>query len=215
MLGLAVAAKIILQTRPNLHAHFYQSYSGGSYRSREWMAMINQKLELIHHAVTSSKNKTVIFSDVDVQFFRSPISILKDQLATNDMVFQADSPYGNCCTGFFAMRCNERVQRLWSYVHDLVRSSHGTFHDQDALNALVEAPHSSVQCRIAVLSSIFFGGGTLSGKPWEPGRKLDISTGIVMHHANFTRGLVNKIKQLVLVCETYERQLITQCKPTK
>lgn len=45
----------------------------------------------------------------------------------------------------------------------------------------------------------FFGGGTLTGRQWEPGASLKVPKNIVLHHANWTVGLENKIAQLELV----------------
>ena len=42
----------------------------------------------------------------------------------------------------------------------------------------------------------FFGGGTLTCKIWEPGKSLPVPQNIIMHHANFTKGVDNKIAQL-------------------
>ena len=49
------------------------------------------------------------------------------------------------------------------------------------------------------LPDIFFGGGTFTGCEWTPGKRLTIPQGIVMHHANWTKGISNKIAQLLYV----------------
>ncbi len=49
----------------------------------------------------------------------------------------------------------------------------------------------------------FFGGGTLTGKPWRPGQRLPVPGNIIMHHANWTVGIKNKIAQL-----TYVRKVV-------
>jgi len=45
----------------------------------------------------------------------------------------------------------------------------------------------------------FFGGGTLAGKAWKPGMVLQVPQDIVLHHANWTIGIENKIAQLKYV----------------
>ena len=52
------------------------------------------------------------------------------------------------------------------------------------------------------LPSIFFGAGTLdaySGYLWKPGMEVDFPRDIVMHHANWTKGIKHKIAQLTYV----------------
>jgi hypothetical protein len=52
------------------------------------------------------------------------------------------------------------------------------------------------------LPNVFFGAGTLAAYPgylWKPGRTLEIPAGILIHHANWTRGVKNKIAQLEYV----------------
>ncbi len=49
------------------------------------------------------------------------------------------------------------------------------------------------------LPDVFMSGGTLTGRPWSPGMPLSVPKGIILHHANWTRGMENKIAQLTLV----------------
>lgn len=44
-----------------------------------------------------------------------------------------------------------------------------------------------------------FGGGTLTGRGWKPGDDLKIPSEIIIHHANWTYGLEDKINQLQFV----------------
>jgi len=59
------------------------------------------------------------------------------------------------------------------------------------------------QCRHSLewglLPPEFFGGGTFTGTVWRPGTELAVSENIVLHHANWTVGIQNKIAQLEYV----------------
>ncbi len=52
----------------------------------------------------------------------------------------------------------------------------------------------------------FFGGGTLTGKCWNPGDSLLVPEGIVLHHANWTVGVERKISQLKYVRDIVENR---------
>ncbi|HNV85620.1 MAG TPA: putative nucleotide-diphospho-sugar transferase [Candidatus Omnitrophota bacterium] len=47
----------------------------------------------------------------------------------------------------------------------------------------------------------FFGGGVFTGKIWNPGEELEIPDNIILHHANWTVGVRNKVAQLEYVQE--------------
>ncbi len=54
------------------------------------------------------------------------------------------------------------------------------------------------------LPASFFGAGTESGKAWRPGDEILVPPDAIMHHANWTEGLENKLAQLEHVREKYE-----------
>lgn len=56
----------------------------------------------------------------------------------------------------------------------------------------------------------FFGGGTLTGRQWQPGMPLEIPKDIVLHHANWTVGLANKIAQLKFVQNVANRKIFSK-----
>jgi hypothetical protein len=45
----------------------------------------------------------------------------------------------------------------------------------------------------------FFSPGAISNKKWQSGQRIDIPKNIVLHHANWTEGIENKIAQLQYV----------------
>ena len=183
-----------------------ETLPGGLYRSEQWSAVIRRKLELIVSAMISHSGQLIIYSDVDVQFFCDPTAVLLNHLQGADIVFQQESPFGNICTGFFAARCTPMIARFWRDVARLVQRSNGEMHDQDAVNELLSQPRHQ-KLSVALLPMTFLGGGTQSGREWQVGRsKLDIPQNLVMHHANFAKGMVAKVDQLTWVRNEYRRQ---------
>jgi hypothetical protein len=61
--------------------------------------------------------------------------------------------------------------------------------------------------QISLLPPTFFGGGTFSGKTWKQGDKIPVPPNPIMHHANFTVGVENKVAQL-----KYVRDIVTKSK---
>jgi hypothetical protein len=113
-----------------------------------------------------------------------------------NVLFQNDSPAGRKCAGFFVCRAGPATLHLWQRVraHMIERRVSS---DQAALNDVAD----TCGLRWAYLPSTFFGGGALTGKAWTPTESLPVPDGIVMHHANWTTGIPDKIAQLQYVRE--------------
>ena len=58
--------------------------------------------------------------------------------------------------------------------------------------------------------TLFFGGGTFTGRHWVPGSKLFVPRNALCHHANFVYGIEDKIKQFRSVREIMDQH---HCKP--
>lgn len=59
------------------------------------------------------------------------------------------------------------------------------------------------------LPASFFGAGTESGKAWRPGDEIFVPDDAIMHHANWTEGLENKLAQLEHVREKHQAMQAT------
>lgn len=144
-----------------------------------------------------------IHSDVDIQFFRPTKAIISALMQDKDMVIQKDHPRGLSCAGFFACRGNERTLKLWQEVKkrlmdkEYMRANPKTNDQLEMQNFTIKSNPFNVVW--ALLPNEFFGGGTISGKRWNPGDTLVVPQGIFMHHANWTVGIENKIAQLEYV----------------
>lgn len=192
----------------------FESYGqeclSGEYKSEGWKNMMSKKVDLVLHAIRENWGTVFIYSDVDVQFFaRLSEPLLKLVQSDIDMLIQRDSPQGTLCAGFFVCRGNSKTLALWEDIKkSLELRNDENLDDQDFLNKqLIRKtfmgfrPWIGNSCKIKwrFLPNEFFNGGTLTGKQWSPGMSLLLPKKIVLHHANWTVGVENKIKQLQYV----------------
>lgn len=171
----------------------------GTFRATDWFQAIEKKVELIIQATQENLGRIFIFSDVDITFYRPTWPHIAQALEGYDMVFQRDTPNGVICTGFFACRAHERTLAFWREIQLLMRNHQGRWHDQTAVNHLLRRNCSTSTISWDYLPPEFLSGGTLTGRKWRSGRPLPVPSGIILHHANFTKGVANKIKQLTYV----------------
>lgn len=153
------------------------------------------KVKVILQGLEENPGEVFVYADIDIQFFRPMREILLQALEGKDIVCQSDQyEHTNLCAGFFACRSNERTLRLWKKIHDALTITDGG-DDQQLLNDFRE------DVSWAVLPPEFLSGGTLDSARslWMPGLALTVPKGIILHHANWTVGIQNKILQLQYV----------------
>ncbi len=176
-----------------LEEHYAQMPGGDIYMEEDWAQGVVFKSETIINAIKANRGRTFIYSDVDIQFFKPIKDILLEAIGDKDIVCQRDDPRGQLCTGFFVMRSNDKMLKLWEDVHAAAKKER---RDQLAFNRLIKV-YSDI--RYGYLPQTFFGGGTFFKKIWKPGRPLYIPLGAIMHHANWAIGQDHKSKQLEYV----------------
>jgi Nucleotide-diphospho-sugar transferase len=185
-----------------LRLRFLDMDGAGFIQDPSWRRAILCKVELILEALDRHRGDVFAYTDVDVQFFGSFAAWFHDALSRNDLVFQTDAPGPALCAGFFFCRANDVTRALWQQVLEQVRVTEAREDDQQVAGRLVwKTPGLRFDC----LSPVFFGGGTLTGRGWVPGDTLQIPRGLLMHHANFTAGIGNKVRQLEHVRELVQR----------
>jgi hypothetical protein len=168
--------------------------------SKGWTDTTLRKVDLIIRAIQENWGSVFIFSDVDIQFFGPIQEKILELIQDKDMVIQKNSPNGVLCSGFFACRSNEKTLRLWQDVKDTMQKNKLNS-DQNSLNRCIKRHGKKNPYNVVwgYLPNTFFGGGTLTGHEWSPGMHLRVPQGIMMHHANWTKGIKNKIAQLSYV----------------
>ena len=102
------------------------------------------------------------------------------------------------CAGFFFCRGTESTLELWRRTLDGLRPPQNAGDDQALVRRFV---HDTPGLRWSLLPVAFCGGGTLTARCWNPGDALPVPASVVMHHANWTIGVANKIVMCELVRE--------------
>ena len=170
------------------------------FMSKGWTKTTTRKVDLIIRAIKENWGSIFIFSDVDIQFFCPIKNTILMYMTDKDMVIQRNTPDGVLCSGFFACRGNEKTLRLWEDVKKMMEED-DSVSDQISLNRCIKRKSKKNPYDIAwdYLPEAFFGAGIFTGQLWHPGMSLSIPHDIMIHHANWTRGIKNKIAQLTYV----------------
>lgn len=174
-----------------------QTCPTAEFMSNGWTQTTMRKVDFIIQAIHENWGEIFIFSDVDIQFFAPIQESIVRLMEDKDIVMQRNNPEGVLCTGFFACRGNERTLQLWTDVKKTMQKQQLNS-DQISFNQCIKRRHKKNPYGVAwgYLPHTFFGGGTLTGTLWLPGNTLPVPHNIVMHHANWTKGIKNKIAQL-------------------
>jgi hypothetical protein len=184
-----------------------QTCPTAGFMSEGWTETTARKVDLILRAIRENWGKIFIFSDVDIQFFAPIESTILMLMQDNDIIMQRNNPEGVLCTGFFACRGNEKTLRLWNDVKKTMQTKQ-LQSDQISFNQCIKRRSKRNHYNVAwdYLPDTFFGGGTLTGYIWSPGKSLPVPDGIMLHHANWTKGIKNKIAQLLYVQNEVRKQ---------
>lgn len=189
---------------------YEQECHSGVFQSEGWMDTMKKKVELIIRAIKENQGQVFIHSDVDVQFFGKTKDVILQAISGNDIVFQKDMPEaldndfeGHYCAGFFVCRGNEKTLKLFEDILSEIPKT--KLNDQLILNKLIR--NNKYKIAASCLPDSFWGPGTYYGKNvdhlggyhWEDGDELLFPEEILMHHANWTRGIENKKRQLEYV----------------
>ena len=177
-----------------------QTCPTAGFMNEGWTETTARKVDLIIRAIEENWGKIFIFSDVDIQFFAPIQDVILMLMRDKDIIMQRNNPEGVLCTGFFACRGNEKTLQLWTDVKETMKKKKSNS-DQNSFNQCIKRRSKKNPYTVAweYLPNSFFGGGTLTGSLWTPGKSLSIPHNIMIHHANWTKGISNKIAQLIYV----------------
>jgi len=179
------------------------------FMSDGWTDTTIKKVRLIIRAIEENWGNFFLFSDVDIQFFAPMRGVVTQLMESYDIAIQRNNPEGAFCSGFFVCRANEKTLALWRDVLEYMEKHHEKS-DQITLNKhLPKKEKNKYNIRWCYLPNSFFGGGTFNGKLWKPGMKLPLPKHPIMHHANYTEGVKNKMKQLCAVRNAIRRKSLS------
>jgi len=188
--------------------HGQECYSG-NFMQDGWNDTMLRKVNLIIRAIEENLIEThpdggniFIHADIDIQFFGPTKEIICSFMHNRDMAIQRNRPNGALCAGFFACRANKKTLALWQAIRTaMIRNK--TINDQVWLEYFLQK-NNKFNISWTLLPIIFYGAGSITNCEWKPGEYLPIPKGILLHHANFTVGVDNKIAQLAYVKKRVE-----------
>jgi hypothetical protein len=181
----------------------------GHYGSRGFDLTMVEKINWIIENIDEYSDEVMVFSDCDVQFFDKLIFNIEDF----DILFQNDysnfdfswfpdgkKGIGNTsvCAGFFICKQNTIVKNFFIEVRNvLINNINGFLHDQFVINKLLNENYK-IQYGFLNNNLYWTVAFATNGKVWS-GEHFEIPNTIIVHHANWTVGLDNKINLLKLV----------------
>lgn len=175
-----------------------QECETGEFASEGWNTTTKRKFQfLLEYMYKMEPDEEFIFSDIDVQFFQNPKIFCRKALRDRDIVFQNDY-YGHACTGFFYAKNNAAVTNLISNAVAVIKEHRD---DQAAVNHLLK----SHKIEYGLLPPQFFTFGMFYNH-WHGEQEFPLPDNIVMHHANWVKGVENKIELLKVVRDLYNRK---------
>jgi hypothetical protein len=170
----------------------HQKCVSGRFKTQGWKDTMFDKVGMIVAACESHPEGSILLHlDADIQFFASRLSpLILSHLRGLDFCGQNNAAAGNkneMCGGFFAFRNSTATRKLFCDIIDGMRR--GNNHDQLELNRLL--PLSGLRYGYFARHLVW-----CPGRRWKPGLPLKLPPEVLVHHANWTIGVENKIAQL-------------------
>lgn len=186
-----------LKTIPNefdvISKEIDQDCPTGEFYQEGWDKTCYSKVELFIQACEENLGKHFVYSDVDVQFFGDIKETLLQEIGDFDIACQNDTGH-YYCSGFFICHANERTLNLFNEM-----KKNYVKEDQTTLNNNIHLVKSKF------LSHKFFTVGHSLGAPWI-GQNFQIPKDVLVHHANYTVGINNKVNLMKIVREAIEKK---------
>lgn len=177
-----------------------QLCGSGNYAESGWRVTQLKKLSnYISILKNKNDNEIIVGSDVDVQIVQPCSDDLVEFLGDNDLSFQENIDK-KVCSGFFVARCNSNVINFFEtalkmLACELMKSKKGGGEQYEIWKLIASGNHNA---KLGMLPK---------DEVWNPRTKytnlddLNIPTNMLVHHANWTNGTENKIKQLEYIKE--------------
>lgn len=170
----------------------------GEFASGGFQATCLDKVDFIIEALTV-ETEPFLFSDVDVRFYGPVVADLLECLGNADMAFQWDGPSGRECSGFMVIRPSKQTRFFWQAAR--ARMINAREMDQDAVHWTMSTYPSA--CTTVILPERYWTYGR-NDKHWEPGTPVNPPADLLVHHANWTMGVENKLRLLEAVNMRHE-----------
>lgn len=173
--------------------YFPQECQSGNFESNGWDKTMRKKIEYILYSLDkTNENDFFVHSDIDIQFFGNIKNDLLKLIneSNKDILFQDDNNI--MCMGFFICKKNNRTL---NFFNKILSDLHNHKNDQIAVNYHLNYMDISYD----KLPNRYYTIG-LNHKLWNgESINFEIPSDILMHHANYTIGVENKIKLLNII----------------
>jgi hypothetical protein len=161
----------------------------GEYESTGFDKSMLEKINLVIDNIDLNDPEPFVYSDCDVQFFGD----LDFKIGDDDIIFQNDFFPGNHCAGFFIAKQNQKVLDFFLTVKDrFIKLMDGKIHDQIIINNIFFEGYDKIKKSMLPSDKYWTSAFSTNGKPWD-GQEIKVPSELIMHHANFTVGIKNKL----------------------
>jgi hypothetical protein len=174
---------------------FRQQSKSGNYMTAGYPETTRDKISMVIDAIDVAQkegDEYFVLADCDVQFFGRTKELLLEAIEDYDIAAQTNVRCNTPCTGFFICRASDKMRRFFEAVLPRIDAKYHDQHIVIDMQALI---------RVKLLGKQFWS----NCRRWRPGQPLNVPDDIVMHHANFTMGVADKLAQLRLVKERVQQ----------
>jgi len=186
-----------------------QKCKTASFETEGWHDTMRDKVKCFIDGINQCSDEEIfMFIDPDIQFFGDFYDDIINGLDNKEAVFQNDV-FGGVNTGFFAVK---NTQKIRSFFKTVLGNLDSFSQEQVLANHLLtnSSRYPSIAIDWAFLPAKYWTYGHIAAIPttgsnpyrgsWTPeAPDFDVPSDIVIHHANWTAGIDNKLKLLNIV----------------
>jgi hypothetical protein len=188
-----------------------QACKTAEFETHGWKETMKEKAKCFIEGITScAEDEIFMFIDPDIQFFGDFYNDIKESMNNVDVAWQNDV-IGGVNTGFFAVRNTKQTRGFFKTI--LGNLELDSFkQEQELANYLLSQLHRypTISFKWTFLPDTYWTYGHIAALTktdnsglrgsWKPGdADFDVPKDIIMHHANWTGGISNKIELLNIV----------------
>ena len=161
-----------------VQSEIIEMFGEGHYDSPQFVPCVVKKVDLILQSLREHAGGVIIWSDVDIRFYRLTPDLALAELGERDIAFQAAGvPAYDINSGFFICRCNQRVIAFFERIRHALLNEYSGEIEERVMNKLLPTLKES-ELSWSMLPRSFYARSS----KWPPPRDL------VLHHANSTPG---------------------------